>query len=36
MVALLTYHKGERLLQKNVSLCKNITDLSSTLRRDYL
>ena len=35
MVALLTYHEGERLSQKNVSLCKNITDLSSSLRRDW-
>ena len=35
MVALSTYHKGERLLQKNVSLCKNITDFRSSLRRDW-
>ena len=30
MVALLTYQDGE-----NVSLYKNITDISSTLRRDW-
>ena len=35
MVALLTYHKGERLSQKNVSLCKSITDLSSSLEFIY-
>ena len=31
MVALLIHHNGERLSQKNVSLCENITDSKKRL-----